>query len=259
MGMMRALLRFAVVAATLAGCSRHVFVPDGTRGFQLADGPSPYYVYVPKAWSADRVWPVIVYLHGAGERGKDPKAPTQTGLGPVAAATQGAFPAVVVFPQAPSGAFWGMPDMNARVMKILDDVMARWHGDPSRVYLTGNSLGGFGTFFLGALHPDKFAALVPICGGVRGKAPRPDAPFAAVREDDRAGEIARRIGKTPTWIFHGARDPVVPVRYSRELYKAMQTAGGDVHYTEYPDLGHNSWDRTYADPKLMEWLLAQHR
>jgi predicted peptidase len=257
--MMRVLLRFAAAVATLAGCSRHVFVPDGTRGFQLAEGRSSYYVYVPKAWTADKTWPVIVYLHGAGERGKDPVAPTQTGLGPVVAATQGTFPAVVVFPLAPPGAFWGMPDMNDQVMKTLDEVMTRWNGDASRVYLTGNSLGGFGTWFLGALHPDRFAALAPICGGVRGKAPRPDAPFAGVPENDRATEIARRIGKIPTWIFHGARDPVVPVRFSRELYKAMQAAGGDVHYTEYPDAGHNSWDRTYANPKVIEWLLAQHK
>ena len=245
--------------ASLAGCATHAFVPDAAAGFALAGDKDKYYVYAPRDWSADKAWPVIVYLHGAGERGDDPKRPTQTGLGPIAWRSKGTLPAIIVFPQAPEDSFWGMPENNQRVLAMLDEVMAKYHGDPTRVYLTGNSLGGFGTWFLGALHPERFAALVPICGGVRGKAPRGDAPFAAFPDDKRAAEIARRIGKTPVWIFHGKRDWLVPVAYSRELATALKEAGGDVRYTEYPDLGHNSWDRAYADPELMRWLLAQHR
>src|SRR4029078_7607511 len=124
---------------------------------------------------------------------------------------------------------------------------------------TGNSLGGFGTWFMGGLYSERWAALVPICGGALGLAPRPDAPFAAFPADQRADEIARRIGKTPVWVFHGKSDWLVPVAYSREMVKALRDAGGDVQYTEYPRVGHNSWDRTYADPRLFEWLFKQHR
>ena len=243
----------------LPACATRLFAPDTTPGFKLSTGELRYYVYVPKDWTPDRVWPVIVYLHGAGERGADPASPTQKGLGPVVWRSNGAFPAVVIFPQAPTDSYWGMPDNNDRVLRVLDEVMARYHGDPARVYLTGNSLGGFGTWFLGALHPERFAAMVPICGGVRGKAPRPDAPFAAVPEDQRAAEVARRIGKMPVWIFHGAKDWLVPVRFSRELSTTLKAAGADVQYTEFADLGHNSWDRAYGDPKLFEWLFAQHK
>jgi predicted peptidase len=246
-----------LVALLVAGCAS--FDPARTPTFQRLTGDLPYWVYVPKAWTPDRAWPVVVYLHGAGERGSNPADATQRGLGPEVYRSNGEFPAVVLFPQAPSGSFWGMPGPTERALRALDEVMARYHGDPSRVYLTGSSLGGYGTWFMGALYPERFAALVPICGGVRGKAPSPDAPFAGIPEDHRADEIARRIGKTPTWIFHGKKDWLVPVAYSRELYAAIKRAGGDVRYTEYPDLGHDSWDRAYADPELWKWLFAQHR
>jgi predicted peptidase len=248
---------FLVALLSLAGCASFDVAHAPT--FQRLTGNLPYYVYVPKAWSADRSWPVIVYLHGAGERGTEPADATQRGLGPALFRSNGEFPAVVVFPQAPPGSYWGMPDNNEHVMNALDEVMQRYHGDPSRVYLTGNSLGGYGTWFMGALYADRWAALVPICGGVRGRAPRPDAPFAGFPDDKRADEVARRIGKVPVWIFHGAKDWLVPVSSSRELDAALKRAGGDVRYTEYADLGHVSWDRAYADPELWKWLFAQHK
>jgi len=248
----------------LLGCTAPLFTPSTTPGFQLSAGEAThgdpkYYVYVPKDWTADKAWPVVVYLHGSGERGRDPAQPTQTGVGRVVYKSGGGFPAIVVFPQVGKGEFWGMPDTNLRVIRALDEVMSRYHGDPTRVYLTGNSLGGFGTWFMAALNPDRFAALVPICGGVRGKAPRPDAPFAQVPQEQRAKEFVAKIGRTPVWIFHGKKDFFVPVSYSQEMNAALKAGGGDVRYTEYPDLGHQSWDRAYADPALWTWLLAQHR
>ena len=242
-----------------SGCAAALFPPDQVPTFhRLSKTPSPY-VYIPKDWSADRLWPVVIYLHGSQERGTDPAQPTQHGLGPVVWRSDGSFPAIVIFPQAAPHTLWGMPDNNTQVLAMLDEVMTRYRGDSARVYLTGNSLGGFGTWFMGALYPERFAALVPICGGVRGKAPSPDAPFASIPEDQRVAEVAKRIGKVPVWAFHGAKDAKVPVRFSRELEAAMKSAGGDVRYTEYPDLGHLSWDTAYADPELWKWLFAQHR
>jgi len=242
----------------LVGCSNHhLFIPDAQAGFRR-DGDAPYFVYVPKDWSADKSWPVIVYLHGGDERGTDAAVATQVGLGPVAFRSHGTFPFVVVFPQAPSNSYFGMPDNNQRVLAALDQVMAKYHGDPSRVYLTGNSLGGFGTWFMGALYPERFAALAPICGGVRGRAPK-GAPFADFDGAARVKEVARRIGKTPVWAFHGGSDWLIPPAYSRELVQALKDAGGNVRYTEYKGVGHDSWDSAYAEPELFTWLLAQHR
>jgi len=259
MNLRRALLLvLSPLLGGIGGCATpRLFAPDRAGGFVLQAGPRPYYVYLPAEWSAGRSWPVIVYLHGMGESGDDGVSPTQVGLGPVVWRSKGAFPAIVVFPQAPRRSYWGMPRNNEAVLAALDEVLASYHGDPSRVYLTGSSLGGYGTWFLGSLHPERFAALVPICGGVRGRAPSPDAPMAGIADDQRAAEAARRIGRTPVWIFHGALDPRVPVGSSRELYQALKAAGGDVRYTEYPDVGHDSWDRAYADPELLRWLLAQ--
>ena len=242
-----------------SGCAGLGFHPETTPNFQLTGSTEKYYVYVPKAWNAAQRWPVIMYLHGRGESGTDRVRPTQHGLGPVVWKSDGTFPAIVVFPQARWGSRWGMPENNSRVLAILDEVMARYQGDPNRVYLTGNSMGGYGAWFLAALYPDRFAAVVPICGGIRREPTRPDAPFAAVPPDERAMEIARRIGKLPVWIFQGAKDWLVPPRSSREMAAALRSNQGNVLYTEYPDLGHNSWDRAYSDPALFTWLFAQHR
>jgi predicted peptidase len=256
---MRAGLALFALFALIGACAHGRFPPDASHGFVRVDGASSYFVYLPKAWSPSRSWPVIVYLHGGAERGDDPARPTQVGLGPAIYRTHGAFPFVVLFPQAPAGTYWGMPDNNARVLAALDDALTRYHGDPDRVILTGNSLGGFGTWFLGALHPERFAALVPICGGVRGRAPSAEAPFARVPDDQRPREIARRIGRTPVWIFHGAADWLVPVRFSREMAEELKRAGADVRYTEYPGVGHPSWERAYAEPGLFDWMAQARR
>jgi predicted peptidase len=252
----RTSLLLALIA--LSACGHSSFELDRSSGFikKTVNGRA-YYVYLPRALES-KPWPVILYLHGGSERGDDARAATQVGLGPVAYHSDGKFPFIVVFPQAPNGTYWGMPDNNRRALSALDQVMAEYHGDPDRVYLTGNSLGGYGTWFMGALYPDRFAALVPICGGVRGRAPS-GAPFGDVPEDDRPREIARRIGKTPVWIFHGRKDWLVPVRYSREMYEVLKREGGVVRYTELPRAGHDAWDPAYADPKLFEWLAAQRK
>jgi predicted peptidase len=263
---LRALVAVVAVVALLiaSGCSRVRFQPTEADGFVLrTDGDHRYYVYVPKDWRPTEKWPVIVYLHGGDERGTDPVKATQVGLGPVVQATHGRFPAIVVFPQCAPGRFWAMADQEARVLRALDATLAEWNGDPSRVTMTGNSMGGYGTWILGARHPERFAALAPICGGVRpprGVPLPPDAPSFA-RAPDPEAAVAKLLadGAIPVWAFHGAKDWLVSPENSRRLVAAMRTAGGQIRYTEYPGVGHDSWDRAYAEPDLLPWLLQQRK
>jgi predicted peptidase len=144
-------------------------------------------------------------------------------------------------------------------VQTLEESMKEFKGDPARVYLTGLSMGGYGTWALGAQWPGRFAALVPICGGVRlPPLAREKLGLAVPKEPADIYTItAQRIGGTPVWAFHGAADPIVPVTESRELVTALKAAGGNVRYTEYEGVGHDSWTKAYEDPELLTWLLAQ--
>lgn len=208
-----------------------------------------YQVYVPADWSKSKPWPVILFLHGAGERGADGLAQTQVGIGGAIRFHSDRFPAVVVMPQCRKDVWWSDPQMEAQVLAALARTMKEFHGDPQRVYLTGLSMGGYGSYAIAAAHPGKFAAVVPICGGVV----RPGGTAAG----DAYGDVARKLGKTPVWIFHGDADPTVPVSESQKMNASIKAAGGNVRYTEYPGVKHNSWDKAYAEPDLAAWLFEQ--
>ena len=260
---MRLRITIAALAIWMVGCAH--FVPDRAHGFVAEQTASQrYFVYLPAAWRADdhKMWPVIVYLHGGGERGSDNVAQTQAGLGPFVYRENGQFPFIVIFPQCPNGHFWAEPAMESRVYSALDQTIAGYHGDASRVYLTGNSMGGYGTWIFGARHPEKFAALAPIAGGVTAPAGFPVPPEAKndpiFSASDPNAAAARAIGKTPVWAFHGASDWMVSPNMSRGLVAALKAAGGDVRYTEYPHVGHESENRAYADPTLFDWFLQHH-
>jgi predicted peptidase len=241
------------------------FAPASTPDFQLVDGPDGrYYAYVPpdaaaRVASGERL-PVILYLHGGDERGTDPREPTQVGLGPFVVAAHGAFPFVVLFPQCPRRVFWAAPAQLARLIRILDAALERLHGDPDRVYLTGNSMGGYGTWLLAAEHPDRFAAIVPICGGVK---PPPMVPIPKDSHFGRLADpytaVARAIGAVPTWAFNGADDWLVPPMQSKKIVAALRDMGNPARHTIYPGVGHPAWNNAYADPALFEWLAAQRR
>ena len=135
-------------------------------------------------------------------------------------------------------------------------------GDSKRTYLTGLSMGGCGSWAIAAQNPNKFAATVPICGGIvlpeHLRQQHPEMEKIAYAHDPKSyADVAAKIGKTPVWIFHGGDDPVVPVDGSRKLNEATKAAGGRVRYTEYPGVGHNSWDNAYVDPELMTWMLSK--
>ncbi|HYI09590.1 MAG TPA: prolyl oligopeptidase family serine peptidase [Thermoanaerobaculia bacterium] len=146
-------------------------------------------------------------------------------------------------------------------MRALDASVKEFNGDPDRVYLTGLSLGGFGVWHLALAHPDRFAALVPICGGVvpAGSATSVRQSPLTTHAKDPHAFTAQKLKHIPTWIFHGADDPVVVPEASRKIHEALKAVGGDVRYTEYEGAGHNSWDRAYGEEQLWMWLLAQRR
>lgn len=219
----------------------------------------PYQVYVPTDYSSRSDWPVILFLHGSGESGNDGLLQTSVGLGAAIRQNAKGFPAVVVMPQIPADSQWvGAPAEAAFV--ALTQTMAEFKVDPQRVYLTGLSRGGHGTWYLAYRHPGMFAAIAPICGWVLE---RPDSPGSVpvVPADDGPAlpALVRRLAKMPIWIFHGEMDTSVPVSYSREPAAALKAESADVRYTEYLGLGHNSWDATYASDEFLRWLFAQRR
>jgi predicted peptidase len=218
-----------------------------------------YQVFIPQSYSAEEKWPVILFLHGFGEGGTDCIAQTEVGLGPAILRQVETFPAIVVFPQAPRWTLW-VDEKETMALKALEQTIAEFNTDPTRVYLTGHSLGGYGTWYLAAHHPNKFAALAPVAGGILPPQRRrafPPEIMAIVPKEKPYETIAKQIGKTPVWIFHGADDRRVPPDESRRMNKALQAVGGIVKYTEYRGVAHNSWDKAYAEPGFFEWLFAQ--
>ena len=216
-----------------------------------------YQIFVPHDYTPKKKWPVILFLHGAGERGDDCVTQTVVGLGPAIKREATSFPAIVVFPQCRRGEVW-FGDMEAQALDALEQTVKEFNGDRQRIYLTGLSMGGYGAWYLAVRHPGKFAAMAPICGGVVPPARFPFPPEAAAQipAEKPYETIAAQIGKTPVWIFHGEADVVIPVTESRRMAAALEALGGNMKYTEYPGVGHNSWDKAYAEPELLKWLLA---
>jgi predicted peptidase len=177
----------------------------------------------------------LLYLPGAGERGSNLDLVKKHGP-PKLVASGTKLPMVVVSPQCPSNRWWEPEQLGA----LLDEIVEKYKIDRDRIYATGLSMGGFGTWALAAATPERFAAIVPICGG--------GEPFRV-----------RRHAHVPAWVFHGAKDPAVSLDQSQRMVDALKKAGGNVRFTIYPEAGHDSWTEAYADPKLYQWLLEQKR
>lgn len=214
-----------------------------------------YQVYVPENWTPTQKWPVILFLHGAGERSDDGLIQTQRGIGYAIREHRDWFPAIVVLPQCPKDRWWVEPAMEDAAVSALDATSKEFSGDNDRTYVTGLSMGGYETWRLAEKYPGRFAAIVPICGGIllpqvlQSHPPDDAAPYA---------EAAKRIGsRTPTWIFHGTNDRIVPVNESRQMHAALKALGGDVRYTEYPGVGHDSWNKAYDEEELFKWMLSK--
>jgi predicted peptidase len=232
------------------------------RTLSLQNSTYKYQVFLPENWSPKLKWPIILFLHGAGERGSDGLIQTQVGIGTAVRKDRSRFPAIIVMPQCKTDSWWSEPAMEEIALAALAAASKEFKGDPKRTYLTGLSMGGYGSWALAVKYPNKFAAIVPICGGIvlpeHLRQQHPELEKIAYTEDPRSyADVAAKVGKTPIWIFHGGDDPVVPVTGSRKLNEAIKAAGGNVRYSEYPGVGHNSWDNAYADPELMTWLLSK--
>jgi predicted peptidase len=196
-----------------------------------------YLLYLPEDYDAQDAWPLVVFLHGAGERGSDLERVKVHGP-PKLIENGKPFPAIVVSPQCAAGRWW-----HAQLLELttlIDEIEAKYKVDKDRIYLTGLSMGGFGTWALAAYTPDRFAALVPICGGGEALA-------------------ARALTKVPIWVFHGAKDPVVPLARSEAMVEGLKRAKAEPKFTVYPDAGHDSWTATYDNPEVWEWIFAQKR
>lgn len=237
----------------LAGCATTLPSPDRTHGEFVArevevDGAMRrYQVFVPARAATSEKSPVVLFLHGSGERGDDGVKPIQVGLGPYVRAHADAFPAIVVFPQVRENEGWD--DAAVFALVALEAATREFGGDRERTYLTGISMGGYGTWSLARWRPQLFAALVPVCGG-----------FGRYLDTAHFAETARQLRDKPIWIIHGAKDDVVPPDQSRRMASELKKIGArDAHYTEFPHANHNSWDPAYATPELWTWLWRQRR
>jgi poly(3-hydroxybutyrate) depolymerase len=212
-----------------------------------------YMVYVPEGYDPARKWPVILFLHGMGERGSDGEAETNIGLPAAIRNHPERWPFVVVMPQVPySHHYWPDADMMAMAVGALDASEREFHGDTDHTYLCGISLGGFGSWEIAKAYPGRWAAIVPVAGGIRWDW----APNGRLGDPHLADGYVAAVGKTPVWIFHGSEDHTVSPAQSEEMYDALKAAGGHVRFWEYERVGHASWDRTFAEPELPRWLLA---
>jgi predicted peptidase len=219
-----------------------------------------YQVFVPASWDKHKKWPELLFLHGAGERGDDGLLQTDVGIGHAIREHASRFEFIIVMPQCRKNHVWTEPEMETQALAALEQSMKEFNGDSNRVYLSGISMGGYGTWDMAARYPGKFAAFAPVCGGIRGLEDYPQIGVSLAKNPkvaDPYAETAKRIGRTPVWVFHGAADDTVPVEGSRKMVEALRSAGGNVTYTEYPGVGHNSWDNAFAEPNFVPWLLSQ--
>jgi len=194
-----------------------------------------YLLYLPDDdENSENHWPLILFLHGAGERGDD--LSRVKSHGPPRLVNEGrSLPFIIVSPQCPENQRWE-PE---KLKLLLDQIITNYRVDQSRIYLTGLSMGGFGTWAMAAEYPNQFAAIAPVCGGGNPAA-------------------AKKLSHIPAWVFHGAKDDLVPIKKSEEMVNALKREDGNVRFTVYPDAGHDSWTETYNNKELYNWLL-KHR
>lgn len=242
---MKRLLTLSLAATLLTCTALHAEKPAPGAQVELAHKVSdelsvPYLLYLPKKFDGDakKKWPVMLFLHGRGES-RGPLSIVAKWGPPLMAKRGDDFPYILISPQCPSKSSWNSDVQQAGVLDLLDHITKTYPVDTSRVYLTGLSMGGYGSWKLAANNPKRFAAVAPICGKGNTK--------------DGA-----KLKDLPIWVFHGSKDTVVPYKHSVEMVEAIKSAGGKkVRFTTY-EVGHNSWSKAYATPELFQWF-DQHK
>lgn len=228
------------------------------RTYVVGNDTLQYRILMPEAFDPQKEYPVVFFLHGAGERGSDNQAQLVHGSKLfLDSNNRQKFPAIVIFPQCPTNSYWsnvtfpmidgkrtfkfgkgGQPTLPMKLLiGLVKDMEEQPYVDDDRFYVGGLSMGGMGTFEILRRMRGDFAAAFAICGG-----------------DDPAN--ARKYRKTPLWIFHGAKDDVVLPAYSEAVVQALKKKGADVRFTLYPEANHNSWDNAFAEPELLPWLFS---
>jgi predicted peptidase len=217
-----------------------------TRDIQIGERTYGYQVFVPAVLAGKADVPLIVFLHGIGQRGEGGFIPNKGAEARFVRHFLEPLSAVVVIPQCVRTKYWHDPEMEEMGMAAVERSTEEFAADPTRIYLIGVSMGGYGAWHLAVKYPGRFAAVIPICGG----SPR--------TRGDRWTPLAEKIGPTPVWAFHGSDDRVVPASESRKMVEALRKVEGNrVRYTEVEGVGHNVWLNAAADPELLPWLLAQ--
>ena len=229
---------------------KHIFYSDD--GQEL-----PYRVLFPDNYSKNKNYPLVLFLHGSGERGRDNEAQLQhIASSFMTDEYQAKYPSIIIFPQCPLEDYWApvdvvngkwtisekpnpQPAMRA-LIELVDQFIIDFPVDRSRMYLAGLSMGGFGTLDLLSRRPNMFAAAIPICGGGNKR-------------------FTYKYEQTPIWMFHGAKDPVVPVSLSQEMVDEFRIRNMDYKYTEYPEGGHDVWNKAWSEPELLPWLFSKNR
>jgi len=225
-----------ILSSFIAGCAvmktgksdRQMNMKYSGEGFTIK-----YLLYLPPDYNEEKEYPLVLFLHGSGERGRSlSKVKTH---GPPKLVHEGKdFPFILVSPQCPDGERWDVPKLS----DLLNEVQDIYNADKNRIYVTGLSMGGYGAWKLAQTYPDRFAAIIPVCGGG-------DFSNACI------------IKHVPVWVFHGAKDKVVSLQESQRMVDALKKCDGNVRFTVYPDAGHDSWTETYKNHEIYSWLLNQ--
>ena len=243
------ILLIVCVSFFLIGCTKTGKVEIKSQSF-LPSGHHPqvfekeitrtvsckYLLFLPEGFGATKKqWPLILFLHGMGQWGSDLEKVKKLGL-PKIVESKKDFPFIVVSPQCPENEIWS----NDVLINLIDEVICRNPVDVDRVYITGLSMGGGGTWHLACEYPDRFAAIAPVCGW-------------------GSPEKACNLKNVPVWAFHGAKDKVIPIESSKQMVQAVKDCGGNAKLTVYPAAGHDSWTDTYNNEELYNWLLEHRR
>ena len=260
-------LLLTIIFTSLLSCRQQETLKQGTTGIlertiKVEGKNFPYYVYLPADYTPEKKWPVLLYLHGSGPVGN--VWSIAGGLGNALQKSPERFPCIVVFPECPPPRFW-IGVMNRYAVAAVDQTVKEFNGDDKRLYVTGFSMGGYGTWICAVNNPGRFAALAPVAGGVippfefSGKERKMVSPhcLAVLDAEDPYKALANIVGKTPSWVFHGAQDDVVPVSESQKVAAALKANGGNAEYTEYPNMGHEVEGVVYFREDFVEWLFEQ--